>query len=166
MTEADSGDYRTWNGGGMTGQPGSDTSRPSRSAVVLGPLSRRINQYVVRVAGRRRSGPLAAIHHVGRRTGQLYVRPVLSRTADETYLIPLFFGTGADWCRNVQAAGGCRLRSRNSIHRLHNPRVIQAAEVRALVHTAFLKHERAALRVAGIKAYLLLDVAPRAAPNG
>jgi hypothetical protein len=71
--------------------------------VVLGPLSRRINQHVVRVAGHRRTGPLARIHHIGRRSGATYVRPVLAGSADERYLIPLFFGIGADWCPVLDA---------------------------------------------------------------
>lgn len=150
----------------MIRQTGSDATGPSRSVAVLGPLSRRINRQVMRIAGRRRSGPLVEIHHVGRRSGKPYIRPVLARPVGRTYLIPLFFGAGADWCRNVQKADGCRLKSRASIHQLHNPRVVPTADAKDLVRAAFHAHERAALKFAGIKAYLLLDIDPAASPIG
>jgi len=130
---------------------------PSRSVVVLGPLSRRINRYVVRIAGHRRAGPLARIHHVGRHSGRTYVRPVLARRAHGQSLIPLFFGADADWCRNVAAAHGARLETTGAMRDLHNPRVLPAAQVRTSARAAFRGPERALFVLAGIKEYLILD---------
>jgi deazaflavin-dependent oxidoreductase (nitroreductase family) len=125
--------------------------------IVLGPLSRRINPLILRLAGRRHSGPVAKLHHRGRRTGRAYVAPVLARPDDDGFLVPLFFGAGADWCRNVLAAQGCRIDSRGRTHPLHRPRVVPAGSIRGRVLATFPAHERIVLRLSGINEFLVLD---------
>ncbi len=145
-----------------SGTPGG--SGPSRSVVILGPLSRRINSAVLRLAGRRRSGPVVRIHHLGRRSGKPYVAPVLGRPDHAGFLVPLFFGSEADWCRNVLAAGGCSIEVSGRSRAMGNPRVVAGADVRAQVAGAFPRRERVFFRVAGITEFMLLDAAPDGGP--
>ncbi len=66
---------------------------------------RAVNPVVLRFAGHPRS-PLAVIHHVGRSSGHPYVTPVRVRSTPEGFIVPLLFGQGIDWLRNILVAGG------------------------------------------------------------
>jgi deazaflavin-dependent oxidoreductase (nitroreductase family) len=53
--------------------------------------------------------------HRGRRSGRPYRTPVIVYSGDGGdggYVIALIYGPGADWVRNVLAAGGCEMRLR------------------------------------------------------
>ena len=56
----------------------------------------------VRFAGR--SGLVAAVHHVGRRSGTPYNTPVIAHRSVDEVIIPLPYGTDVDWLRNLLAA--------------------------------------------------------------
>lgn len=147
------------------GSPGSKGAGPSRSVVVLGPLSRRINRFVVKVAGRGRVGPLARVRHRGRRSGRQYTAPVIARADADGFVIPLFFGPDADWCRNVLAAQGCEIDWHSATHSVNRPRMVPAESVRARVRSGFPPHERLFFKAAGIGQYMLLDRADGASPR-
>jgi deazaflavin-dependent oxidoreductase (nitroreductase family) len=49
--------------------------------------------------------PWAVVTHVGRRSGRTYRTPVLAFRSGTTLAVVLFYGTEADWIRNVLAAG-------------------------------------------------------------
>lgn len=51
-----------------------------------------------------RVGPLAEIHHQGRRSGKRYVTPVFAFRSGQRFIIPLTFGR-TDWARNILATG-------------------------------------------------------------
>lgn len=55
---------------------------------------------------------LAVIHHVGRRSGRHYAVPVNVFQDGEDIIVPLTYGSGSDWVRNLQAAGECELEHR------------------------------------------------------
>ena len=61
--------------------------------------------------------------HRGRRSGREYQTPVNVFPADDGFIIALTYGTGTDWLKNVQAAGGCELRTRGRVLRVGSPRV-------------------------------------------
>ena len=61
--------------------------------------------------------------HRGRRSGREYRTPVNVFLADDGFIIALTYGTGTDWVKNVQAAGGCELRTRGRVLRVGSPRV-------------------------------------------
>jgi deazaflavin-dependent oxidoreductase (nitroreductase family) len=128
--------------------------------VILGPLSRRINRFVQRVAGRRHAGPIAKIHHRGRRSGRAYVTPVMARPTDDQFLVPLFFGAAADWCRNVLAADDCQIEWHGAMRPMRNPRVLPTGAVGDQVRATFPPHERLVLRIAGINEFLIVNSAP------
>ena len=61
--------------------------------------------------------------HRGRRSGREYQTPVNVFPADDGFVIALTYGADADWVKNVQAAGGCELRTRGRVLRVGSPRV-------------------------------------------
>ena len=61
--------------------------------------------------------------HRGRRSGREYQTPVNVFQADDGFVIALTYGAGTDWVKNVQAAGGCELRTRGRTLRVGSPRV-------------------------------------------
>lgn len=63
--------------------------------LVLGPLAKLLNPFVGVLAGRRFVPLIARIHHVGRRSGKLYMTPTGASVAGNTIVIPLSFGNGS-----------------------------------------------------------------------
>ena len=68
------------------------------------------NKVAVRLAGHRFLPSWAVLRHRGRRSGKQYATPVAVIPTGTTFVIALPWGPGTDWARNVQAAGGCRVR--------------------------------------------------------
>ena len=77
--------------------------------------------------------PYAVIHHVGRRSGQTYATPVNVRPTPEGFIIPLYYGSNVDWCRNVLAAGRCTITWKGNDYPVVEPEVIDPATVLSLV---------------------------------
>lgn len=95
------------------------------------PLSRRLARFNRRFANHL-AGPVftrlpefGAVHHRGRKSGKEYATPVRFFRGGEDYVIALPYGSGADWVRNVLAAGGCDVSSGGTRTRLDRPRVIR-----------------------------------------
>jgi deazaflavin-dependent oxidoreductase (nitroreductase family) len=66
----------------------------------------------------------AVVTHTGRRSGRSFRTPVnLFRDGDE-YVFALTYGAGAQWVRNVLAAGGCEVLTRGEPIRLGEPRIV------------------------------------------
>ncbi len=65
----------------------------------------------------------AIVHHVGRKTGNVYDTPVNVFERDDEFLFALTYGAGASWVRNVVAAKGCSVTTRRKTFQLENPRV-------------------------------------------
>jgi deazaflavin-dependent oxidoreductase (nitroreductase family) len=61
--------------------------------------------------------------HRGRSSGREYQTPVNVFPADDGFVIALTYGADTDWVKNVQAAGGCELRTRGRVLRVGSPRV-------------------------------------------
>src|SRR5262249_13779284 len=72
--------------------------------------ARLLNPIMRKLAGRRGLPLFAVVLHRGRRSGRLYATPVGARQTEDGFVIPLTFGEGSDWFKNVQAAGGCVIR--------------------------------------------------------
>jgi deazaflavin-dependent oxidoreductase (nitroreductase family) len=138
-------------------QPPMAWSPPSRFGRLFGWLTRLLNPLVLHLAGRRHFGMTAQIHHRGRVSGRAYVAPVGARPVEGGFVVPLTFGSGADWCRNVLAAGGCEIRFRAVTHVTGNPRVVTGPAAGDLRRRAFGAHERLVFRLGGIREFLLLD---------
>ncbi len=79
------------------------------------------NPLMLTFAGRR---VYAAIRHVGRRSGRTYTTPVLAAPVEGGFVIPLPYGEGVDWCRNVLAAGGCSMQWQGKMYALIEPQLV------------------------------------------
>jgi deazaflavin-dependent oxidoreductase (nitroreductase family) len=97
------------------------------------------------------------IHHVGRHSGTNYVTPVGARVKNGKVLIPLTFGNGSDWVRNVRAAGGARVVVRRRSYQMGVPEFLNWPEARQTVRTVF-PLARGAFRALGIKQFMRASV--------
>jgi deazaflavin-dependent oxidoreductase (nitroreductase family) len=101
---------------------------------------------------------MGLIVHRGRRSGRRYETPVQVFGVKDGYVIALTYGPGADWTKNVLAAGGCELRTRGRTVQLTEPRLYQD-ETRQRIRPA----ERQVLRLLRVTDFLELKTA--AAPG-
>jgi deazaflavin-dependent oxidoreductase (nitroreductase family) len=129
-------------------------------ATVVGdvPLPRslaRFNRVVTNRIARRFAGRLpgfAIVVHRGRRSGRTHRTPVNAFRRPGGWVFALTYGPGAEWVRNVLAAGGCELIAGGRVHRLAVPRVVRDPG-RRLVPAAV----RPVLRLANVDHFLELD---------
>jgi deazaflavin-dependent oxidoreductase (nitroreductase family) len=82
-----------------------------------------LNPITLSVAGRPYS-PYAIVQHEGRKSGRIYTTPVVAREVEDGYVIPLPYGTGTDWCRNVMAANGAVIAVGGDAYAVGNPEII------------------------------------------
>jgi deazaflavin-dependent oxidoreductase (nitroreductase family) len=119
-----------------------------RAAFRLG--TRLFNPLLRRLAGTRALPLFGVIHHRGRRSDRAYATPVAVAPTADGFMIPLTFGQGADWFKNVWAAGGCMIRWRGADHPVVAPEVVDFATGRSAVTPL----ERRLLPVFGIKQFV------------
>jgi deazaflavin-dependent oxidoreductase (nitroreductase family) len=119
------------------------------------PLTKILNPLMVRLAGRR-FFPMAQIHHVGRRSGKAYVTPTSAHVHGDVLLIGLTFGNQSDWSRNVRAAAGCTVRLGGRTYRATSPELVNWADDKALIASAFNPVLRAGFRILGIRQIMRL----------
>lgn len=127
--------------------------------IFMGPMTRVLNPVIRTLAGRRHFGMAAQIHNRGRRSGRVYVTPASARLDGETFWVPLTFGTESDWCRNVRAAGGCRIKWKGHDYEATDPQLVITRVASREARGAFKPHERAMFRMLGIKHFLRLRLA-------
>jgi deazaflavin-dependent oxidoreductase (nitroreductase family) len=72
------------------------------------------------------------VTHTGRRSGREYHSPVNLFRYGDGYVIALTYGSGAQWVRNVLAAGGCEVTTRGRRIPLTEPGIVHDP-ARALV---------------------------------
>ena len=65
----------------------------------------------------------AVVIHRGRKSGRTFRTPLWAFRRRGGYVIALTYGSGADWVRNVLAAGGCELESRRRRYQLGAPQL-------------------------------------------
>ncbi len=80
-----------------------------------------VNGFALRRAGR---GSLAALEHRGRVSGTVRHNPVRAFRRGDTVIVGVNFGPETDWLKNIQAAGGCRMRLGDEMLVLGAPRVV------------------------------------------
>lgn len=80
------------------------------------------NPIVRRFAGR--VAPTMLVRHKGRKSGTTYQTPVFGFLTADGFIIALTYGPGADWVRNVLAAGGCEVEYRNRRMTLTDPALV------------------------------------------
>jgi deazaflavin-dependent oxidoreductase (nitroreductase family) len=126
---------------------------------------RRINKVLnparLKSAGKR-PGPWApaAVHHIGRTSGNEYATPVWAHRVGPAFYIGLPYGTNVDWLRNVLAAGGCTIESGGMCYDTTMPEIEPAAEVAPRLPGP----QQRWLRLIGVESYLRLDILPAGEP--
>ncbi len=88
--------------------------------------------------------PYAMVIHTGRKSGKTFRTPVAASVLDGKLAIPLFYGSGAQWVKNLEAAGGGEVIRAGKRRPLRNVRIVTDASAERLPPAA----ERALRRVA------------------
>jgi deazaflavin-dependent oxidoreductase (nitroreductase family) len=104
------------------------------------------------VAGTRLMPLYGVITHRGRKSGRVFQTPVAVRPTPEGFVIPMPWGESTDWCRNVQAAGGCSVRWKGRDYPLDRPQTVTIADT----GQGFAGWQKAALQRFGLKLALFL----------
>lgn len=86
---------------------------------------RLLNPLMLRLAGRK-YWYASVIEHTGRRSGKHYATPVATERVPDGFVIPLPYGVGVDWLRNVLAAGSATIRAHGQSFRVVQPEIISA----------------------------------------
>ena len=145
-------------------RPSPVSPRPVRPSpfvrIVMGPLTKRFNPLMLKLAGRDNFRMAAQVRHVGRRSGRSYVTPVSARLGGGVAVIPLTFGNVSDWALNIRAGGGCEIRLAGQEYVASNPQFVEGQEIRPLLRSLFARRERAMFTMLGIVQFIRLDVAP------
>ena len=114
-------------------------------------LNKRVlNPAMMKLAGRRH-WYAAVIRHRGRSSGREYATPVVAvAVAEDAFIIPLPYGEGVDWLKNVLAAGQATIEAKGETYDVAEPEVIDASEALPLLD----ERHRRAWRGFGIERFL------------
>jgi deazaflavin-dependent oxidoreductase (nitroreductase family) len=121
--------------------------------------TRVFNRLVMPLAGTRLLPLYGVIEHRGRRSGKIFRTPVVVRPTSDGFVVPMPWGEGTDWCRNVRAAGECVIRWKGREYRMGDPQIVAAGDT----GTSFGGFQRAMMRRFGIQQYLRLRHRERSA---
>ena len=126
---------------------------PTASRVVRF-AARLINPLTLLVAGRRWMPIVGVLVHQGRTSGRLYSTPLGMRHLGDSFVMPLTFGEGAGWFRNVSASGSGEVTYMGHDYTLTAPEVIDYAAAAP----AFPRYELFQFRFIGIAQYLRMRI--------
>ena len=119
---------------------------------IFGVFTPVLNRLVTRIAGRRYVPLYVLLRHRGRRSGREYATPVVGMRVPGGFAIPMAFGEGADWYRNIVSAGGATIRQHGTEHHLVDPAAIDPDSAAS----PFPGWQRPVFRVLGIRRFLFL----------
>lgn len=119
-------------------------------------LNKRVlNPLMMRMAGRRH-WYAAAIRHKGRCSGKEYATPVMAEPTPDGFIVPLPYGEGVDWLRNVRAAGRATIEAKGESYEVIEPEIVGAEEVAPLLPARL----RRTWRLFGIERFLRVKPVP------
>jgi deazaflavin-dependent oxidoreductase (nitroreductase family) len=104
--------------------PAPSNPTPAKRRSLPGPLAR----FVPPIAGTRVFPLYAVLHHVGRTSGKPYSTAVVARRTADGFVIPLPFGEGTHWAKNLLAAGGGSLRVGGRDWAIRDPKLVDLAD--------------------------------------
>ena len=93
--------------------------------------------------------------HNGRKSGRRFATPIALGKTTDGFVIPLPWGPGTDWCRNLVAAHGGIVRWSGVDYSVSDPEVIE----QAVAVPAFPRLIRPLIPVVGIKRFLRVRLA-------
>ena len=130
------------------------TAKPERPLAgrIFGLFTPILNRLVTRIAGKRYVPLYVLLRHRGRRSGREYATPVVGMRAPGGFAIPMAFGEGADWSRNIVAGGGATIRQHGTEHLLVDPAAIDPDSAAS----PFPQWQRPVFRALGIRRFLFL----------
>jgi deazaflavin-dependent oxidoreductase (nitroreductase family) len=108
-----------------------------------------LNPAMMALAGRR-LWYAAVIRHTGRNSGKPYCTPVVAVKVSDGIVVPLPYGTGVDWLRNVLAAGSATITDNGRTYDVVRPQVIDAATAEPQLPAS----RRWILRAANVDSYV------------
>ena len=132
--------------------PNATESERPLAGRIFGVFTPVLNRVVTRIAGRRYVPLYVLLRHRGRRSGRAYATPVVGMRVPGGFAIPMAFGEGADWYRNIVARGGATIRQHGTEHQLTDPAAIDPDSATS----PFPKWQRPGFRVLGIRRFLFL----------
>jgi deazaflavin-dependent oxidoreductase (nitroreductase family) len=97
----------------------------------LGRFNKVVTNRISRPVARWAPG-LGIVVHTGRKSGTEYRTPVNVFRREGGYALALTYGEGAQWVRNVLAAGEAEVVNRGHTHAVTNPRIVVDPERRAV----------------------------------
>lgn len=98
----------------------------------------------------------SVVNHHGRHSGAPYRTPVVVQPAgDGTYVVALPYGPGADWVRNVLAAGSATIQHEGRTIAVNRPGLVTAE----VGNPHFLPKDQRAHRRFGVSDFLVLHMA-------
>ena len=127
------------------------TERPLAGRI-FGVFTPVLNRLVTRIAGRRYVPLYVLLRHRGRRSGRAYATPVVGLRVPGGFAIPMAFGEGADWYRNIVAARGATIRQHGTERHLVDPAAIDPDSATS----PFPGWQRPVFRALGIRRFLFL----------
>src|SRR4051812_31654632 len=92
-----------------------------RTGGALRGLTRIFNPLTMTLAGTRLLPLYGVLTHRGRRSGKAFRTPVVVRPTSDGFIVPMPWGEGTDWYRNVRAAGECVIRWKGRDYPLAQP---------------------------------------------
>ena len=119
---------------------------------IFGVLTPILNRFVTRIAGRRYVPLYVLLRHRGRRSGRAYATPVVALHVPGGFAIPMAFGEGADWYRNIIATGSATIRRHGTELQLADPAPIDPDSA----SSPFPGWQRSLFRALGIRRFLYL----------
>jgi deazaflavin-dependent oxidoreductase (nitroreductase family) len=122
------------------------------AGMIFGLFTPILNRFATRIAGRRYVPLYVLLRHQGRRSGRAYATPVVGMRVPGGFAIPMAFGEGADWYRNIVASGGATIRRHGTEHRLTEPLAIDPDAD----SSPFPGWQRPVFRALGIRRFLFL----------
>lgn len=118
--------------------------------------TRRLNRAVINPRYLRTAGRAGERHsvvrHRGRRTGRPHETPVGATRSEDGFVVPLPYGPGTDWVRNLQAAGVGSVVHDGREHPVTSPQVVPIADVLQ----RFGRSEQVGIRIVGIREALVV----------
>jgi hypothetical protein len=108
-----------------------------------------LNPFTLSFAGRRRS-PYTIVMHVGRKSGRIYATPVVAAVRESRIFIPLPYGEGVDWLRNILAEGGCTVKWNGISYQVGEPEVIDSY----IAISEFPAYQQGALKLLRVQKFL------------
>lgn len=96
--------------------------------------------------------PHGLLTHQGRRSGRVYQTPLGATSYGDGFLVPLTYGTRADWYRNLDATGGGTFDWKGRTYQVQRPEIVSGRESMQ----AWPLRERIILQLAGIEEFVWL----------